>query len=98
MRVEGVPQSHKEAVTDILQSIRLLTDDYLQCLERRVECAAEKNTQKISSVSAQLLKSRALIDEARQQLLLGLAAARGEISASDLGFPEIDDPFYRDAT
>ena len=90
LEVFGVPADQAESVSDMLKHLARFTQDYLQCLEKRFELAAGGNAPAYSSISAQIMKSRATLDNAGQQLELGLAAARGEISATELGFPEFD--------
>ena len=92
LEVSGVPTDQSESVSDMLKHLACFTQDYLQCLEKRFELAAEGNAPAYSSLSAQLMKSRASLDNAEQQLELGLAAVRGEVSATELGFPEFDKP------
>ena len=92
LEIHGIPADQAESVSDMLKHLSSYVRDYLQCLEKRFELAAEGNAPRYSSVSAQIIKSRASLDDAGQQLALGLAAAQGEISAADLGFPEFDKP------
>ncbi len=92
LEVHGIPAEQAESVSDMLKDLSSYVQHYLQCLEKRFELATEGNAPLYSSVSAQIIKSRASLDDAGQQLALGLAAARGEISATDLGFPEFDRP------
>ncbi|SIS90706.1 hypothetical protein [Paracoccus saliphilus] len=97
LEIVDIPQDHVESIEDVMRDMLAFSEQYLKCLELRLECAAGKERTNSSAVSAQILKSRAFLDQARQQLTLGISAANGEVSASDLGFPELDDGFYRGA-
>jgi len=97
LEVTNITKEQAESVDNLMGSLVDFCNQYLNCLESRFDLFERKEFPLSSLVFAQILKSRALLEEAAQQLSLGAAAIKGDVSASELGFPELDDDYFRDA-
>jgi len=95
LEVTNITKEQVESVENLMGSLVDFCNKYLNCLESRSDLFKQKEFPLSSLVFAQILKSRALFEEAEQQLLLGVAAAKGNVSASELGFPELDDNYFK---
>lgn len=97
LEFQDIPDGQRAGIDDIASHLHSFSSHYVLCLDLMRDLSTSKDTEKLSALYAQIMKAMAFLDGAKINLELGQSAARNDISATDLGFPEIDDPFYKES-
>lgn len=92
---QGIPSGQQVGLDDITGHLLSFSREYVQCLDLMAELSKQGDAASLSILYAQVLKAMALLDNASSNLKLGISAAKHDVSPTDLGFPELDDPFYK---
>lgn len=97
LEFKEIPDGQRAGVDDIINHLHSFSSHYVHCLDLMRELTESKDAEGMSILYAQIIKAIALLDSAKFNLELGQSAAIDGISATELGFPEIDDPFYKNS-